>query len=76
MQIGAQLHNNSTSWQDITAVARTVDAGRPMIRATSVGVYVGTSAGCMPPWMSVIVGDSKAAVVHPSSEGLSSNQLL
>ena len=28
MQVGAQLHNNSTSWQDISAVARTVDAGR------------------------------------------------
>ena len=28
MQIGAQLHNNSTTWQDITAVARTMDAGR------------------------------------------------
>ena len=28
MQVGAQIHNNSTSWEDISAVARTMDAGR------------------------------------------------
>ncbi len=28
MQIGAQLHNNATTWQDIATVARAIDAGR------------------------------------------------